>query len=112
MPSLFSKAALAAVIGLGSMAAVPSMASARDVGIRVEIDGPRHHHMPPPRYYRHVPRVACTNGEALHRARRSGLHRAYIVRRTPSRIVIEGLRRGHPDRMVIADRRGCPIIRW
>lgn len=112
MLSLFSKAALAAFIGLGSIAAVPSMASARDVGIHVEIDGPRPHHMPPPRIYRHGPRIACTNGEALHRARRSGLHRAYIVRRTPERIVLQGQRRGHPDRMVIADRRGCPVIRW
>lgn len=36
MTSLFTKAAFAALIGLGSIATVPSVAAARDVGVRVE----------------------------------------------------------------------------
>lgn len=111
MISLIGKTALAALIGLGSMAIVPATASARDAGIYFEFGTPGRHHLPPPRY-RPYRRIFCTNGQALHRARRSGLHKAYIVRRTPSRIVLEGRRRGHHDRMVVADRRGCPIIRW
>jgi hypothetical protein len=102
MRSIFTKTALAALIGLGSIAAVPAVASAHD-HVRVIVDhGPRHH-MDERRF--------CSNREAVWRAERSGMRRALVVARSPNRIVLEGQRGYRKDRMVVADRPGCPIVR-
>jgi hypothetical protein len=109
MTSFFTKAALATLIGLGSIATVPVAASARDVGIVVEV-GHHDRHYKRPHHWR--PRQACSNREAIWRAKSAGLRGAHVAGRGRNRIVVEG-RRGHRfDRMVIADRRGCPIVRW
>lgn len=108
MISLFTKAAIAAVVGLGSIAAVPAVASARDVGVVVEI-GHHDRHYKRPHHWQ--PRQACTNREAVWRAKSTGLRGAYVAGRGRNRIVVEGHRGHRFDRMVIADRRGCPIIR-
>lgn len=114
MTSLFTKAALATLIGLGSIATVPAAASARDVGIVVQVGhNDRHykrpHHWRPPHWRQ---RNACTNREAVWRAKSTGLRGAYIAGRGRNRIVVQGHRGHRFDRMVIANRRGCPVIRW
>lgn len=104
MTSLFTKAAFAALIGLGAIAAVPSVAAARDVGVRIEVrDGYHRPHW--------NDRRACSNREAVWRAERSGMRRAYVAGRGPNRIILEGKRGYRFDRMVVANRPGCPIIR-
>lgn len=106
MTSLFAKAAFAVLIGLGSMAAVPSIASARDMGVQIEVrDGYRHHR---PHWQE---RRACTNREAVWRAERSGLRGAAVIGRSPNRVILEGKRGYRIDRMVVANRPGCPILR-
>lgn len=106
MTSLFTKAAFAALIGLGSIATVPTVASARDVGVRVEVRDGYHQHRP-----RMQPARACTNREAVWRAVNSGLRGAYVIGRSPNRVILEGKRGYRMDRMVVANRPGCPIIR-
>ncbi|MCD2179126.1 hypothetical protein [Rhizobium sp. C1] len=106
MTSLFTKAAFAVLIGLGSIATVPSMAAARDVGVRVEVRDGYYHHRP----RSHAPR-ACTNREAVWRAASSGMRGAYVIGRSPNRVILEGKRGYRLDRMVVANRPGCPIIR-
>ncbi len=106
MTSLFTKAAFAALIGLGAIATVPSIAAARDVGVRVEVRDGYHRDRP-----RAEPMRACTNREAVGRAMQSGLRGAAVVDRSPNRITLEGKRGYRMDRMVVANRPGCPIIR-
>ncbi|HWU63507.1 MAG TPA: hypothetical protein VN112_15925 [Ensifer sp.] len=106
MTSLFTKAAFAALIGLGSIATLPSVAAARDVGVRVEVRDGYYHHRP--RWQ--APR-ACSNREAVWRAARSGMRGAAVIGRSPNRVILEGKRGYRMDRMVVANRPGCPIIR-
>jgi len=60
-------------------------------------------------YDRRGPR-GCDPEDALDIARSEGLRRAQIVRVSPRSIVVEGMTRRGPDRMVFANRRGCPEI--
>ncbi|MBX4932128.1 hypothetical protein [Rhizobium bangladeshense] len=60
-------------------------------------------------YDRRGPR-RCDPDDALDIARSEGLRRAHIVRMSPRRIVVEGLTRRGPERMVFANRRGCPEL--
>lgn len=55
-------------------------------------------------------RRGCDPEEARQIARESGLRRARIVRADGRRIVIEGMTRQGPDRMIFANRRGCPEL--
>jgi hypothetical protein len=110
---IFTKAALAALIGLGAMSAIPATASANDFGVRIEVAGPRHHYddrrHSNDRYYRGP---MCSNRLALQKAARTGLRGARIVARSPRAVVIEGRRHHRHDRMVFANNRGCPIVRY
>ena len=114
MKSVFAKTGLAALIALGATFATVSTAAAD--GWRFGHDRPgygmemdygrggyeRRHHRP----------RGCFPGEAVEKARWSGLHRARIHDVTPRRVVVAGVRRGDFDRMVFANVRGCPIIRY
>lgn len=106
MTSLFTKAAFAALIGLGSIATLPSIAAARDVGMRVEVRDDYRHHRP-----HWQERRACTNREAVWRATQSGMRGAAVIGRSANRVILEGKRGYRMDRMVVANRPGCPIIR-
>ena len=99
------KAILAAAIGLGSLAAIPASAMASDTGLRIDVRDRWHQDD------RGMRRDRCAPGFALDKAERSGLRRARVVMQTPARIVVEGWRFNHRDRMVFANDRGCPIIR-
>ena len=106
MTSLLTKAAFAALIGLGSIATAPSIASARDMGGQMEMrDGYRHER---PNWQQGR---ACTNREAVWRAERSGLRGAAVIGRSPNRVILEGKRGYRMDRMVVANRPGCPTLR-
>lgn len=107
--------ALAAVVSLGSLAAVPA-ANAEGVyfsigshGATITVrDGHRgpgwggHHHRRPP---------ACSAREALHKARGMGLHRARIVREDRRAIHVAGRDRHGRDVVVFARAPHCPVIR-
>ncbi|SSC64525.1 hypothetical protein [Ciceribacter selenitireducens] len=60
---------------------------------------------------RHRPQ-GCSPRRAVEEARWSGLRRARVHNVTPRRVVVAGFRHGEFDRMVFANVRGCPIIRY
>ncbi|MBB4006250.1 hypothetical protein [Allorhizobium taibaishanense] len=66
---------------------------------------------PPPRWDRPDPRYGamCSPGDAIRQARRDGLRRPNIERVTPRRVIVGGLRYGEYDRVVLANRPGCPF---
>jgi len=55
-------------------------------------------------------RRGCSPDEALDAARDEGFRRARIASANSRRIVIEGMTRRGPDRIVFANSRGCPEI--
>lgn len=55
-------------------------------------------------------RRGCDPDDALDIARSEGLRRAQIVRISARSIVVQGMTRRGPERMVFANQRGCPEI--
>lgn len=116
MMGVFAKTGLAALIALGATFATVSTAAAD--GWRFRYDGPGYgmdygrggHNGYERRHQR--PRGGCFPGEAVEKARWNGLHRARVHDVTPRRVVVGGVRHGDFDRMVFANVRGCPIIRY
>ncbi|NML73062.1 hypothetical protein HHL25_02870 [Rhizobium sp. S-51] len=122
MTALFKKLGLAALVTVA--AAVGGMSTANaggDFGWGVYIGGG-----PGPGYdrdYRHGDREwghgrrhhrpeFCAPGHAVEKARWNGLRRAHVQDVTPRRVVVGGFRHGGFDRMVFANVRGCPVIRY
>lgn len=103
------------LVGLAAMSGLtiaPTLAAAQDLELRIgpggvgvyDRDRDRYD-----RYGRYGPR-GCDPGDALDIARSEGLRRAQIVRISTRSIVVEGMTRRGPERMVFANRRGCPEI--
>ncbi|ARO23026.1 hypothetical protein CO659_21015 [Rhizobium sp. S9] len=102
------------LIGLASMTGLtiaPTIAAAQDMELRIGPGGVGVYdrNRDYDRYDRRGPR-RCDPDDALDIARSEGLRRARIVRMSPRSIVVEGMTRRGPDRMVFANRRGCPEI--
>jgi hypothetical protein len=121
MTSIFTKAAVAAVLALSTLATIPAVASAQDARIHIGVTGPgdnhdqrmdnRHDNHYRPRPDRRDFRVSCSSGQAVEKAARTGLRDAHVVRRDGGRVIVEGRRHHRLDRIVFANTRGCPIIR-
>lgn len=114
----FRIAALSALLGLGTLAAMPASAQADGIyfsfggnGARAGAyrdDYPRHHrrhHSRP-----HLER-GCTPREAVYKARRMGLHRAHVVSESRSAIRVVGHRYRDHASIVFARAPNCPVIR-
>lgn len=56
-------------------------------------------------------RGGCDRGELMRAARAEGFRRIDSVQSDGRRIVVRGWNDGGPDRMVFANRRGCPTLR-
>ncbi|MHA7968564.1 hypothetical protein [Rhizobium sp. CAU 1783] len=126
MTALFKKLGLAALVTIAAAVGTMSTASAgADFGWGVYIGGAgpgydrdyrpghgewgrgewghgRRHHRP----------EFCAPGHAVEKARWNGLRRAHVQDVTPRRVVVGGFRHGGFDRMVFANVRGCPVIRY
>lgn len=111
----FAKAAAVAALvvagAVGATTATTTAASAGDLRFGVIIGdgypafrGGHHHHR---RHWR-----ACSPRHALHKARRMGIHRAYVSRVGRNRVVVRGHRHGHSQRAVFANTRHCPVIAY
>ncbi|MBY4607949.1 hypothetical protein K6M90_09830 [Rhizobium sp. 9T] len=105
------------LVGLAAMSGLtiaPTIAAAQDMELRIgpggvgvyDRDRDRDRY---DRYDRRRPR-GCDPDDALDIARSEGLRRAQIVRMSPRSIVVQGMTRRGPERMVFANRRGCPEI--
>ncbi|WP_336056856.1 hypothetical protein [Nitratireductor sp. CH_MIT9313-5] len=108
-------AALTAVMGLGSIAAMPTAAKADGIYFSFGSDGSRsgfyvgdrgRHYRPAPRRYR-----ACTPHRALRKAERLGMRRARITRANRNIIRVTGRTRYGRDSIVFARAPHCPVIR-
>ncbi|MDL2405176.1 hypothetical protein PY650_05805 [Rhizobium calliandrae] len=92
MTSIFAKAGIAALVTLGATAATVLTASAND------LSASRHSRI-------------CSPITAVQKARAMGLRHAHIENITPRRVVVEGVGRHGPNRVVFANEPGCPLIR-
>ncbi|MDR9777134.1 hypothetical protein RJJ65_31760 [Rhizobium hidalgonense] len=105
------------LIGLAGMTGLtisPTIAAAQDMELRIGPGGVGVYDRDRDRYRydgyeRRGPR-GCDPGDALDIARGEGLRRAQVVRMSPRSIVVQGMTRRGPERMVFANRRGCPEI--
>ena len=57
-------------------------------------------------------RGRCTVRHAIRKARRLGVHHTHLARANHRRIVVRGRRHGYRARIVFANRRHCPVIRY
>ncbi|OWK23606.1 hypothetical protein AJ87_31015 [Rhizobium yanglingense] len=112
MLKLISNAGLALALTLGGAVAPASFAQAQDVQFRIGPDGVRIYERDRDRYdrYRDDDRRGCSPREAQIAARDSGLRRPEVVRVTRRSVTVQGWTRYGPDRIVFANRRGCPEI--
>ncbi|MCA0032540.1 hypothetical protein [Mesorhizobium sp. B263B2A] len=121
MYTTIKTAALSALIGLGTLAAIPAHADSLYLGfgnnndprfgVYAGDDGYRHRRDERRDDWRgHGWRRGCSPDRALDKAERMGLHRARIV--DANRRVVKVMGRQYGDRVVIvfANERGCPII--
>lgn len=119
------KTAVAATIALGSFAAIPATASANDVGFYFGINDGRVHYRDHHRrdfdrrdrewghgWGRGWDRDFCSDRHAVRKAWRHGMNRPFISRHGRRFVVVDGFKHHHRDRMVFANDRGCPIVRW
>ncbi|MDR9807888.1 hypothetical protein [Rhizobium hidalgonense] len=107
------------LIGLAGMTGLtisPTIAAAQDMELRIGPGGVGVYDRDRDRdryrydgYERRGPR-GCDPGDALDIARGEGLRRAQVVRMSPRSIVVQGMTRRGPERMIFANRRGCPEI--
>ncbi|TPL82429.1 hypothetical protein [Mesorhizobium sp. B2-3-12] len=116
MYNTIKTAALSALVGLGTLAAMPAHADSLYLGFGNNQD-PRFGVYAGDDGYRHRRderrddwRRGCSPDRALDKAERMGLHRARIV--DVNRRVIKVVGRQYGDRVVVvfANERGCPVI--
>lgn len=118
----FGIAALSALLGLGTLAAMSASAQADGIyfsfgngaraGAYVD-DYPRHHRHYGHRYDR-GPRWerSCTSREAVRKARRMGLHHPRVIRESRRVIRVAGHHHRHRASIVFARAPHCPVIRY
>ncbi|QND46193.1 hypothetical protein HB780_11075 (plasmid) [Rhizobium lusitanum] len=110
----FARVSFLALAGLAATQLMPSAAMAQNFG---DDDGYRQ----PPRWDRRQDqnwdgprrdrdRGGCGRRELMDAARQEGFRRIDSVENNGRRIVVRGWNDGGPDRMVFANRRGCPAL--
>lgn len=113
--------ALSAVIGLGTLAAVPATAQADSFYFGISPNGPSlgfhsdssrrwgQHQRP-----RHLRRSwdRCSPRDALRKADRMGVHRAYVRSANHRAIRIGGRKHGHLVAITFAKAPNCPVVAW
>ncbi len=110
--------ALAALIGVGSMAVTTEQASAGGGGVGFSIEfgspgyGPGWGWGPGwgPGYGPKPHKGICKPRRAAKKAWKMGVRNGRIVRRNHKRVVVKGWRHGYPVKVVFANRRHCPVI--
>lgn len=134
MKKSLSTAIVAAMLMAGTVASVPSRASAQEIQFDLghhrppppdyqQDDDDDNGPPPPPRYGFHRPpppdfdrpppgygRRGCDPHLAVDVASRNGLRHAHVVDISPRQITIDGFTRRGPDEMRFANVRGCPSL--
>ncbi|GEO83860.1 MULTISPECIES: hypothetical protein [Alphaproteobacteria] len=123
MTGMLAKLGLAALVTFATAAGTASTAAAgSDFSLGIYVGGPGYDrdyrdNFGPRNGWRHEQRrhnrlEGCSPRRAVQEARWSGLRRARVHNITPRRVVVSGIRYGQFDRMVFANVRGCPVIRY
>lgn len=108
---------LAALIAVGATAATTSQASAGNIEFGIQFGTPGYGYYygsnprwgaPPPRYRK----GKCKPRRAVNKAWRMGVNNPRVVRRNPNRVVVRGWRHGYKTKVVFANARHCPVIRF
>ncbi|MDN2566540.1 hypothetical protein N1F89_09930 [Aquibium sp. A9E412] len=108
-------AALSALVGLGTLAAMPATAQADGFSFSIGGNGARAgvHIGESGHSYRRAPRARgrhCTPHRAVNKAERLGVRRARVVRANRRAIVVRGRLHHRPVRIVFARAPRCPIV--
>jgi hypothetical protein len=105
-------AALSAVLGLGTFAAIPATtAQASGVSFELRFGYPHYSgysYYKPGRHYR----PTCTPNRAVNKAARMGLRHVYVRNNNRNRIRVEGRKHGDRVRVTFAKAPGCPVINY
>lgn len=112
-------ATLSALVGLGTLAAIPATAQADSIyfgfggghnrpGVEFFVGGTKGHAYRPGRHYA---RRDCTPRRAVNKASRMGLRHVYVRNNNRNRIRVEGRDRGDRVRVTFAKAPGCPVIK-
>ena len=125
MTHFLKKTILAAVLGLGALAASVPAASAAGIGGSVEtvgyrngfhvqdrgMDRGRHGGWHRERHHGGWgDRGRCAPWLAVEKARSYGLRHAHVARVTPRQVVVEGSRFQRHGRIAFANARNCPVL--
>ena len=111
MSNFFAKASLAALLSLGSLAAVAPAANAGGLDVDVVVRDHRQpvvirdHRYPVVRDHR-----GCSPWMAVEKARWHGFRRAEVTHVGRHRVVVEGKRDWRWSQIVFANVRGCPLL--
>lgn len=107
------------IAATASFAGVAS-ASAGNFGFEVRIG--THNSSPQIRYRNNQPKFhqhkqaskkRCHPQRALKKARHKfGVHHSKVVRANQRKVIVRGYNRGHPVKLVFANRKGCPLIAY
>jgi hypothetical protein len=97
--------------GLALLAgSVSAPVSAQDLELQIGPDGVRPRIVDPDEESRYSRRGRCDLDEARDVARDEGLRRPRVVDVTERRVVVRGRTADGPETIVLANRRGCPVI--
>lgn len=122
MFNLIKTAALATLIGIGTLGAGAASANASSLHIGVGGNGVHvgigigdvgYRHGGYRQGYRHGYRhAACTPHRAVEKARHMGVRHARVAHVGPRTIQVRGHRYGHPTRLTFARAPHCPVVRY
>jgi hypothetical protein len=115
----FKTAALSALIGLGTLAAIPAQAEGlylnyggRHSGVGIGVQIGDYDRVDYRDHYRRDYRRGCTPYRALNKAERMGIRRARVVDVDRRTIEVAGRKWGERVRVTFARAPHCPVIRW
>jgi len=110
----FARVSYIALLGLAATQLIPTAAMAQyydDPGPpRWDRRPDRDWDRPPPRDWDRDRDRGCSRRDLMEAARAEGFRRIDSVQSNGRRIVVRGWNDGGPDRMVFANRRGCPAL--
>lgn len=111
MITTLAKAGLALTLSVGAICASVLPASAQDMELRIGPNGVRPVIRDNEDYRdRDSRRSGCSPSEARAAALDEGFRRPQVTRVTTRSVTVEGMTRDGPDRIVFANRPGCPEI--
>ncbi len=102
--------AVTTMIGLGAAVTTATPAAAGGVGINIQIGAPGYGPGP---YWGPKPGPKggyCQNYKAVQKAHWYGVKKAYVVKKTPYKVIVKGWSKGYQRKVVLANNWNCPVL--